>query len=145
MLLGLRTAGLVRGDVEEMRRYNIHRIFMPHGLGHPVGLDVHDPIIYSSLRPCGRIDCDRVLESGNVLTNEPGIYFIDAFIDRALTNDTQRVFLVADEINRYRAAGTSFGGVRIEDVVHVTSDGPEILSFGVPSEASAVEDWVRGK
>ena len=132
--------GLLRGSLEELLGNHVPALFMPHGLGHLIGLDVHDVGGY----PEGtqRIDepgiralrCGRELKPGMVLTVEPGIYFIDALLDPALADPGTARFLDAGALARFRG----FGGVRIEDDVLVTASGSENLTT-LPREADAVE------
>lgn len=121
---------LHNGTVEEMMAAFVPSIFMPHGLGHLMGLDVHDVGGYpkglqrSSDPGLCRLRTARTLEVGMVLTVEPGCYFIDALLDGALRSDTQSRYINAATIERFRG----FGGVRIESNVVVTMDGVENLT-----------------
>lgn len=137
----LKKAGLLKGDVEEMMKVRLGAVFMPHGLGHFMGLDVHDVGGYLEGHPARHnepglrsLRTARILEERMVLTIEPGIYFIDALLDQALNNPEQAEFLVAEEIEKYR----NFGGVRIEDDIAVTSDGMELLTC-VPRTVEEIE------
>jgi Xaa-Pro dipeptidase len=137
---GLRAGGLLRGDLDAILAAHVPALFMPHGLGHLMGLDVHDVGGY----PAGinRIDepgirslrCGRTLEAGMVITVEPGIYFIDALLDPALGEARYAPFLAPDVLARFR----HLGGVRIEDDVLVTLDGSENLTQ-VPRTVEDVE------
>jgi Xaa-Pro dipeptidase len=142
---GLRDLGLLKGSVDELLEHHVPALFMPHGLGHLMGLDVHDPGGY----PEGieRIDapgirslrCGRKLESGVVITVEPGVYFIDILLDAALAHPAQARFLDAKLLKRFRPVG----GVRIEDNVLVTSSGSDNLTQ-VPREAEDIEAVMAG-
>jgi Xaa-Pro dipeptidase len=142
----LRDMGLVRGGTDELMANHVPAVFMPHGLGHLMGLDVHDVGGY----PAGtsRIDepgirslrCGRALEAGMVITVEPGIYFIDPVLDGALADPKTSKFLVADAIQRFRG----FGGVRIEDDEVVTPTGAENLTH-VPRDVEDVEAVMAGQ
>eukprot|EP00903_Cladosiphon_okamuranus_P010803 g10206.t1 len=127
----LKAAGLLKGSVNDMMAANVGAIFMPHGLGHLIGLDTHDVGGYpeggrardprpghSSLR------CGRDLADGMAITVEPGIYFIDHLLDVALADPEVAAFLVPEELARFRG----FGGVRLEDDVVVTKDGVRNLT-----------------
>ena len=113
---------------------------MPHGLGHLMGLDVHDvggypPGVVRSTEPGLRsLRCGRPLEAGMVITVEPGVYFIDAVLDPALADPRTAAHLVPEVLARYRA----LGGVRIEDDVLVTADGCENLTR-VPRSVDEIE------
>jgi Xaa-Pro dipeptidase len=126
----LHDIGLIKGSIDELMAQHIPALFMPHGLGHLMGLDVHDPGGYPE--GVSRIDepgirslrCGRKLEEGMVITVEPGIYFIDAVLEPALQNPAISHLLVPDKVAQFR----SFGGVRIEDTVVVTENGCEVLT-----------------
>lgn len=139
-LEALKEIGILKGDVDEMIKVHLGAVFFPHGLGHFMGLDVHDVGGY----PEGteRIDepgirslrTARILEENMVLTIEPGIYFIDPVLDGALNNPEQAVFINADVLQEYRG----FGGVRIEDDIIVTADGMELMTQ-VPRTVEEIE------
>ena len=132
LLTHLRAAGLLAGDVEAMMAANVGAVFMPHGLGHFLGIDTHDVGGYpagGSPRPAlagyASLRTTRPLLAGMYLTVEPGCYFIDHLLDEALADPARAPFLVAAAIAPYRG----FGGVRIEDDVLVTEDGIENLTW----------------
>lgn len=101
--------------------------FLPHSLGHGVGLNVHDMgATYSS--------CGSVLQVGHVMTVEPGVYFIDELLDEACNGDDSKWY-DCDLINEYRG----FGGVRLEDVVAVADSGPYCLSCALPRTTAGIE------
>jgi Xaa-Pro dipeptidase len=143
---GLRDAGLVRGGMDDLLAAHVPALFMPHGLGHFMGLDVHDVGGYP--KGVERIDepgirslrCGRDLQAGMVITVEPGIYFIRALLEPALANPALSRHLVPHAIARYEG----FGGVRIEDDVVVTANGAENLTR-VPRDAAAVEAVMAGE
>ncbi|XP_068083318.1 xaa-Pro dipeptidase [Anabrus simplex] len=141
MLQELADNGILCGDVDDMLEAGLGAVFQPHGLGHLMGLDVHDVGGYlpgTPQRPqeagVNKLRTARVLEQGMVLTIEPGCYFIDALLDQALANPNQARFLVPEAIERFRG----FGGVRIEDDVLVTETGVENLTR-VPRTVEAIE------
>ena len=133
----LKELGLMRGDTEEAVRAGAHAMFLPHGLGHMMGMDVHDMEglgqIYvgfdEETRPnleqfgtnCLRMG--RRLEKGFVVTDEPGIYFIPALIDNWRASGHCAEFLNFDLLEKYK----DFGGIRIEDDVLITDDGCRFL------------------
>lgn len=130
----LKNAGLVQGDVSEMIQEGIGAIFMPHGLGHLLGLDVHDAggYIHVDGAPPRPTEADlkklrtaRTLGARMVFTVEPGCYFIPPLLDGALADPKQARFLVADKIEPYRR----FGGVRIEDNIVITETGAEDMTI----------------
>ena len=141
----LKRHGLLTGDVEEMMAARLGAVFMPHGLGHFMGIDTHDVGGYlpgtpeRSQEPGLRsLRTARVLEKGMVLTIEPGIYFIDALLDKALNDSKHSRFLVPDVLQRF----LRFGGVRIEDDVVITETGLELLT-DVPRSVQEIESLMR--
>lgn len=142
MLEKLKEAGLVQGEIDEMMAANIGSVFQPHGLGHLLGVDVHDVGGYLEGHPSRPTEAGyknlrtaRLIEENMVLTIEPGCYFIDFILDAAFANPEQARFLVREQIERFRG----FGGVRIEDDVLVTADGMENLSHEVPRTVEDIE------
>ena len=144
----LKNAGILKGSVDEMMKVNLAgEVFMPHGLGHFMGIDVHDVGGYLEGHPgrpqgfgVGNLRTARTLKENMVLTIEPGCYFQDYLLDKALANPTFSQFIVADKVNEYRG----FGGVRIEDDIVITKDGCENMSI-VPRTVQEIEDWMAGK
>ena len=146
LLSGLLDAGLLRGDVAAMEAARLGGSFMPHGLGHLLGLDTHDVGGYppgAPPRPTGpgrsRLRTARFLEEGMVITVEPGCYFNDYLLDAALADPALRGFLVPTAL----AAARGFGGVRLEDNVVVTASGVESLTR-VPRDIADVERVMAG-
>ena len=133
----LKELGLMKGDTDEAVQAGAHAMFLPHGLGHMMGMDVHDMEglgqIYvgfdDETRPnleqfgtnCLRMG--RKLEEGFVVTDEPGIYFIPALIDEWKAKKHCEEFLCFDKLETYK----DFGGIRIEDDVLITKDGCRFL------------------
>ena len=129
----LKELGLMKGDVDEAVAAGAHAMFLPPGLGHMMGMDVHDMESFDQInvgfdeetRP--RLDqfgtnCLRMgrrLEEGFVVTDEPGIYFIPALIDDWKKSGHCAEFLNFDKLETYK----DFGGIRIEDDVLITKDG----------------------
>jgi Xaa-Pro dipeptidase len=149
ILRALQKGGLLSSDynIEEMIDADLGAIFMPHGLGHLIGLDTHDVGGYTegiapkrSGRPgLSKLRTARTLEEGMVLTVEPGCYFIDVLLDLAMANPKQSKFLNPDRIAAFRGSG----GVRLEDDVVVTEDGCENLTL-CPRAVSEVLDVMAG-
>ena len=136
MLEELRALDIVRGDVQDMVEAGIAGLFMPHGLGHNMGLDVHDMEDYGenyvgydddqSRSPqlgLGSLRMARKLVPGNVITDEPGIYFIPALIEKWKSEKTDHGFVNYSKLESYY----DFGGIRLEDDVLVTADGARRL------------------
>jgi Xaa-Pro aminopeptidase len=145
---GLGNMGLMKGDAAEAVEAGAHALFMPHGIGHMMGLDVHDMedlgdiVGYKEKEPrSGQfglkyLRLSRPLEPGFVLTAEPGIYFIPALIDRWKSERKHEAFINYEQVDRFR----NFGGIRIEDDVLVTLEGSRILGPGIPSSVPEVEE-----
>jgi Xaa-Pro aminopeptidase len=151
---GLRDLGIMRGDVDEAVAAGAHAICMPHGLGHMMGLDVHDMEgLDEELVGYGKefrrsdqfgtayLRVARTLEPGFVLTVEPGCYFIPQLMDQWRAEDRHAEFLDFDRLESYRG----FGGVRIEDDVLVTDDGFRVLGRIIPKTAKEVEEEMGGE
>ena len=150
LLEGLKSVDLVRGDVDEMLPLGISGLFMPHGLGHNMGMDVHDMedlgenyVGYAEdqkrhpLLGLGNLRMARRLEPGHVVTDEPGIYFIPALIEQWKREGTDKGFVNYEKLAGYY----DFGGIRLEDDVLVTADGARRLgSQRLPITSSDVED-----
>ena len=149
----LKELGLMRGDTEEAVRAGAHAMFLPHGLGHMMGMDVHDMEglgqIYvgfdADTRPnleqfgtnCLRMG--RRLEKGFVVTDEPGIYFIPALIDEWRAKKHCAEFLNFDMLETYK----DFGGIRIEDDILITDDGCRFLGKDrIPYHPADVEAYM---
>lgn len=141
-------AGILKGDVDEMMKVNLAgRVFQPHGLGHFMGLDVHDVGGYLEGHPprqeglgLKNLRTARSLKQNMVVTVEPGCYFIDHVLDSALNDPEIGKFFVPEKIAEFRG----FGGVRIEDDVIITKDGCEITSI-VPRTVEEIEMWMAGQ
>ena len=130
-------------------------IFQPHGLGHLIGLDVHDVGGYMNgisqtperiMEPgLKNLRTARTLKPGMCITIEPGCYFIDFLLNGELEKgklDIDLKYLNRDVIALYQA---EVGGVRIEDVVAITENGCENLSFGVPRTTEEIESCMKGE
>jgi len=145
---GLKAVGLMKGEVKEAVANGAHALFMPHGLGHMMGLDVHDMEdlgqIYvgfdDEIRPSkqfgtANLRMGRRLQPGFVITNEPGIYFIPALIQKWRAEKINTDFINFDRLESY----FNFGGIRIEDDILVTETGSEILGDRIPVTLDEVE------
>jgi Xaa-Pro aminopeptidase len=138
---GLTALGLMRGDPAVAVAAGAHALFFPHGLGHMLGLDVHDMeslgedhVGYDAeFRRSGQFGLSglrlaRRLQPGFVVTVEPGIYFIPALMDLWRSEGRHEEFINYEALAAYR----DFGGIRIEDDVLVTDDGADVLSSAIP-------------
>ena len=149
----LKELGLMKGDTEEAVRAGAHAMFLPHGLGHMMGMDVHDMEglgqIYvgfdDETRPnleqfgtnCLRMG--RRLEPGFVLTDEPGIYFIPHLIDLWRKEGHCKEFLNFDKLEEYK----DFGGIRIEDDLLITNDACRFLGQKrIPYHPQELEEFM---
>ena len=149
----LKELGLMMGDTEEAVRAGAHAMFLPHGLGHMMGMDVHDmeglgqtyvgfddetrPNLEQFGTNCLRMG--RRLEEGFVVTDEPGIYFIPALIDEWRAKGLHKNFINYEKLETYK----DFGGIRIEDDILITSDGCRFLGEErIPYHPKDVEDFM---
>ena len=150
----LKELGLMKGDTDEAVAAGAHAMFLPHGLGHMMGMDVHDMEglgqIYvgfdEETRPnleqfgtnCLRMG--RKLEEGFVMTDEPGIYFIPALIDDWKASGHCKEFLNFEKLETYK----DFGGIRLEDDILITKDGCRFLgSKRIPYHPKDLEDFMK--
>ena len=133
---GLKDLGLMKGNIEEAVAAGAHALFLPHGLGHMMGLDVHDMEdlgqIYvgydDETRPSSQfglasLRMGRRLQEGFVMTDEPGCYFIPALIDQWKAEKKYTDFLNYDAIESFK----DFGGIRLEDDILITPEGSRFL------------------
>lgn len=145
---GLQQLGLMQGDPAEAVANGAHALFFPHGLGHHIGLDVHDMedlgeeyvgyddhVQRSTQFGLSALRLGKALEEANVVTIEPGIYFIPPLIDRWHAEGKHADFICYDQLGTYR----DFGGIRIEDDILITADGYRVLGEPIPKEVKEVE------
>ena len=148
----LMSLGLMKGNADEAVAAGAHALFFPHGLGHMMGMDVHDmenlgeDIVgygegYKRSTQFGLnyLRLARPLEAGFVLTVEPGLYFIPALIDQWKAKKTNAAFINFKEVDKFRDAR----GYRIEDDVLVTPAGARVLGPPIPKTAADVEAACR--
>jgi len=146
---GLKDLGLMHGNMEEAVKNGAHAMFFPHGLGHMMGLDVHDmedlgenyvgyddEIKRSTQFGLAFLRLGKKLQENFVLTVEPGIYFIPALIDKWKNENKFTEFINYSKAESYK----DFGGIRIEDDVLVTSDGYRILGKPIPKTVQDIEE-----
>ena len=148
LIEGLKGLGLIRGDPQDAVAAGAHTMFFPCGVGHMMGLDVHD------MEPLGEdyvgytdtvrrnpefgwryLRLAKAIEPGFVITVEPGIYFIPQLIDQWRAEGKCSQFINYDKIESYR----DFHGVRIEDDIVVTADGCRVLGPSIPKTIKEVE------
>ena len=138
ILGGLQKIGIIKEEfsVDEMFDAGLARTFMPHSVGHLLGIDVHDvgnkSITYKS---------NNILENGMFITVEPGIYFVDMLMDEAESSLALSKYLNVEELEKYRG----FGGVRIEDDVMVGEDSVESYQIDLPRTVEDVEKYMAEK
>jgi Xaa-Pro aminopeptidase len=148
MAQGLKELGLMKGEIDDAVEAGAHALFFPHGLGHMLGLDVHDmeglgenfvgyddTVERSDQFGLAYLRMARRLEPGFVLTCEPGIYFIPPLIDRWRKEARFGDFIDYEKVETYK----DFTGIRIEDDVLVTASGNRVLGTPIPKTVKDVE------
>lgn len=146
---GLKEIGLIKGNVDDAVAQGVMGLFMPHGLGHMMGMDVHDmegfgednvgydkKYIRSTQFGLRSLRLARELKPGFVITNEPGCYFIPALIDKFRAENKFMDFVNYDMLDSYK----DFGGIRIEDDILVTDNGSKVLGKPIPKTVKEIED-----
>ncbi len=150
---GLKEIGLMKGDVKEAVANGAHALFFPHGLGHMMGMDVHDmeglgennvgyddEIKRTDQFGLAFLRMGRRLQEGFVMTVEPGCYFIPALIDQWKAEGTNKEFINFDMAETYK----DFGGIRIEDDILITPDGHRLLGRPIPKTVKEIEETMSG-
>jgi Xaa-Pro aminopeptidase len=145
---GLKGIGLMKGNVDDAVSAGAHTLFFPPGLGHMMGMDVHDmeglgenyvgyneKTIRSDQFGTAYLRLGKELNPGYVLTVEPGCYFIPALIDKFRSEGKFTDFINYDKVETYK----DFGGIRIEDDVLVTENGHRVLGKPIPKTVEEVE------
>lgn len=145
---GLIDLGLMRGNVDDIVEAGAHALFFPHGLGHMLGLDVHDMeglgetyVGYNSVTRrseqfgTSNLRLGRILEEDFVITVEPGLYFIPNLIEIWKGEQKYQEFIRYDRLNSWM----NFGGVRIEDNVVITDKASKILGPPIPRSIEEIE------
>lgn len=148
----LKDLGLMKGNIEDAVQAGAHAMFFPHGLGHMMGMDVHDMEglgqqyvgFDEEVRPSTQfgtncLRCGRRLQEGWVMTDEPGIYFIPALIDDWRAKGINKEFINFDAVEGYK----NFGGIRIEDDILITTDGCRVLGQHIPYHLDEVEKFLE--
>ena len=149
---GLNALGIMKGDIQEAVNKGAHTLFFPHGLGHPMGLDVHDleglgenfvgydgEVIRSKEFGLAFLRFGRKLQKNFVMTIEPGIYFIPELIDNWKKENKLAEFINYDKVETYK----DFGGIRIEDDILVTQKGARVLGKPIPKTVKEVEETMK--
>ncbi len=149
---GLKDLGLMKGDIDAAVKAGAHALFFPHGLGHMMGLDVHDmedlgenyigytdTILRSDQFGLAFLRLARPLETGFVFTIEPGCYFIPAMIDKWYAEKKFTEFINYEKVESFK----DFGGIRIEDDVLITETGHRVLGKPIPKTISEIEETMN--
>lgn len=150
MAEGLKELGLMKGDVQEAVQKGAFALFMPHGLGHMLGLDVHDMENYgedlvgygdektrSTIFGLSALRMARELQPGHVVTVEPGLYFIPELISRWHNKRKFEQYINYDQLGAFK----DFGGMRVEDDVLVTKNSSMILGEVIPKSIHDIESF----
>ena len=145
---GLKELGLMTGDIDEAVTAGAHALFMPHGIGHMMGLDVHDMEALGENYTGYSEDVKRSdqfghaflrfalpYKPGHVFTIEPGCYFIPELINKWKAEGKFKDFISYGKIEKYM----SIGGIRIEDNVLITEKGHKVLGKPIPKTIEEVE------
>lgn len=150
---GMIERGIMTGEVEEIVSKGAHALFMPHGLGHMIGLDVHDMENFgeelvgyggeakSTQFGLSSLRLGRILEEGFVFTVEPGIYFIPQLINKWREEKKFVEFINYEKVEEY----IDFGGMRYEGDYVITSNGVRLLGGYRPRHAHEIEEYMNGK
>ena len=152
IMQGLVDIGLMKGDITEGVLKGAHTLFFPHGLGHPMGMDVHDleglgedvvgydeEVQRAKEFGLAFLRFGRKLKEGFVMTIEPGIYFIPDLIDLWKAENKHSEYINYDEVEKYR----EFGGIRIEDDILITADGCRVLGKHIPKTVAEIEEIMK--
>jgi Xaa-Pro aminopeptidase len=149
---GLTQLGLMKGNPADAAKAGAHALFMPHGLGHMLGLDVHDmedlgenyvgydqDIQRSTVFGHGSLRCGRKLQPGFIVTVEPGIYFIPQLIDIWEKENKFADYINYGKVREY----IGFGGIRIEDDILITDNGCRVLGMPLPKTVAEIEELMQ--
>ena len=145
---GLKDLDLMKGDTDEIVENGAYALFFPHGLGHLMGFDVHDMENYgednfgyddnhkrSEIFGLSSLRYGLEISENMTLTNEPGIYFIPALIEKWKAENKFKDFINYDKVQKYK----DFGGIRIEDDLLITANGCRVLGQPVAKKSSEIE------
>ena len=145
---GLNDIGIMKGNIDAAIEAGAHTMFFPHGLGHMIGLDVHDMenlgednIGYSKTVKRRQefgfksLRLGKALKEGFCITIEPGIYFIPDLIDKRRAEHMYEDFINYDELERWK----DLGGIRLEDDYVISDDGAQKLGVDIPTSSDEIE------
>ncbi len=150
MAEGLVDLGILRGNVEDLVEMDAHALFFVHGIGHLIGLDVHDMEdlgdlagyaagrTRSSRFGLGFLRLNRVLRPGMLVSIEPGFYQVPAILNNSENRAKYKEFVKWDELEKF----ADVRGIRIEDDILVTEEGREVLTGKLPGKAQEIEELV---
>jgi Xaa-Pro aminopeptidase len=154
LLESLKNIGLVKGNIEDMLSEGVGGLFMPHGLGHMIGMDVHDmedlgenfvgyteDMERSTQLGLKSLRLAKALEPGFVITVEPGCYFIPELIEKYKSEGKFIDFVNYESLEKYK----NFGGIRIEDDVLITENGSKVLGNPIPKTIQEIEDIMKSQ
>ncbi len=149
---GLKKLGLMKGDTDAAVKAGAHALFFPHGLGHLIGLDVHDmedlgedhvgydeTVKRSDQFGLAYLRLGKKLKKGYAITIEPGVYFIPELMDQWKKEGKFLDFINYKKVNEYR----DFGGIRIEDNVIITAKGYQLLGDPIPKTIAEIEQVMK--
>ena len=152
LLENLKSLGLVNGNVEDMVAQGVGGLFMPHGLGHMIGMDVHDMeglgenyvgyregMERSTQLGLKSLRMAKELAAGHVITVEPGCYFIPELISKFKAEGKFKEYVNYSKLEEY----LDFGGIRIEDNILITENGYQILGEPIPKTVAEVESVMQ--
>ena len=149
----MKKLGLMKGAVEDIVSLGAHALFMPHGLGHMMGMTVHDMENFGEINVgydeeekkstqfgLSSLRLAKKLEIGNIFTIEPGIYFIPDLFEKWKNEGLHKEFLNYSEIEKYM----DFGGIRMERDILIQEDGTSrILGDKFPRTADEIEEYMK--
>jgi len=149
---GLVDLGILQGNAQDLVEMDAHALFFPHGIGHLLGLDVHDMEDLGDLAGyeegrersdrfgLGYLRLNRPLRPGMLVTIEPGFYQVPAILNNANLRSKYHSVVNWQRLSQF----TDVRGIRIEDDVLVTAEGSEVLTAALPNDADTVENLVNG-
>lgn len=148
---GLLDLGILNGNIDTILEHNVHALFFPHGIGHLLGLDVHDMEDLGDLAGYAPnrsrsekfgecfLRCDRPLRENMIVTIEPGFYQIPALLNRPETRQQYDPYINWERLSEFN----DVRGIRIEDDILVTAAGANVLSQTLPTKATDIENFMN--